>query len=195
MFGPLAGRKLKQVNHDELSFGLWKRETPDGRVLKPDEKVLAAGRYVTSDWEERMSRTRVVTDPTDKRLTPRETVVGVSLNGKSKAYPLASVRRLSPVVDTVGGVPILILVGDDRKSVRAFERVVDGQELQFFAKTGEAAVLIDGSTGSEWNFKGLAVRGALAGKQLRRIPVISDYWFDWTIYHPDTDVDLMLRPQ
>jgi hypothetical protein len=195
VLGPLAGRKLKQVIHDELSFGLWKRETPDGRVLKPDENTLTAGRYATSDWEERMSKTPVVTQPADKRLAARETIVGVSLNGKAKAYPLASVRQFSPVVDTVGGVPILIVVGEDRKSVRAFERTVDGKELQFFAKAGEAAGLLDSATGSGWNFKGQAVNGALAGKQLRKIPVINDYWFDWMIYHPGTDVDLMLRPQ
>ncbi|MBO0798145.1 MAG: DUF3179 domain-containing protein, partial [Blastocatellia bacterium] len=37
--GPLKGKKLIQVYHDEITFGLWKRENPRGRVLKPDERV------------------------------------------------------------------------------------------------------------------------------------------------------------
>jgi hypothetical protein len=28
----------------------------------------------------------------------------------------------------------------------------------------------------------------LVGKQLKRIAVLKDYWFDWKLYHPDTSV-------
>jgi len=37
--GPLKGKKLTQVYNDELTFALWKRENPQGRVLKPDDRV------------------------------------------------------------------------------------------------------------------------------------------------------------
>ena len=43
-------------------------------------------------------------------------------------------------------------------------------------------------TGTVWDFSGKALSGTLAGKQLKRIPVLKDYWFDWKIYHPDTAV-------
>ena len=39
--GPLKGKQLKQVFVDEISFAVWKREHPNGRVLRPDEKFKA----------------------------------------------------------------------------------------------------------------------------------------------------------
>ena len=49
--GPLKGHQLKQVFHDEISFAIWKREAPQGRVLKPVEHIAAANQYEPADWE------------------------------------------------------------------------------------------------------------------------------------------------
>jgi len=190
ILGPLKGRRLKEVEHDELSFGIWKTEKPQGRVLRPDEKILAAGEYAPANWEERMTRVRVVT-PTgsDQPLEARALVIGITLNNVSKAYPLSALQKQSPVIDTVGGVPILILIGQDNRSVRAFDRTVDGRKLEFFKKAGDDTLnLVDAETGSEWDFTGRATSGDLAGKQLQKISVLEDYWFDWQIYHPKTSI-------
>jgi hypothetical protein len=188
--GPLKGRKLKQVFSDELSFAVWRRERPGGRVLKPDERV--ARHYESADWEEQYAKLPVVTpqDPADP-LPPRTLVVGLTVNGAAKAYPVDDVRKQLLILDHLGGVPVFLTAGDDGKSVRAFERVVDGRTLEFFVKAGEspspvAGGLVDAETGSAWDFTGLAVSGPLAGKRLRKIPVLLDYWFDWKLYHPDT---------
>ena len=189
ILGPLKGQRLKLVSHDELSFGLWQSEKPQGRVLRPDEGVAAAGRYAPADWEERIGKMVVVTKPTDQRLEPRALIVGVSFNGRAKAYPLSALQKQSPIIDSVGDVSFLLVIGDDKKSVRAFERLVDGRLLEFFAKSDASPLrLVDAETGSEWDFTGKATSGPLAGKQLRKTAVLIDYWFDWKIYHPDTDV-------
>ena len=52
----------------------------------------------------------------------------------------------------------------------------------------DASQLIGTATGSIWDFRGRAISGPLAGRQLRKIMVLKDYWFDWKIYHPDTAV-------
>ena len=71
--------------------------------------------------------------------------------------------------------------------MRAFDRTIDGRKLEFFVKPNTSrVVLIDAETGSEWDFTGKAVAGPLAGKQLSKIPVLNDYWFDWKTYHPNT---------
>ena len=199
LHGPLQGRQLKPVFHDELSFAIWKRERPGGRVLKPDEKIatLAHG-YEAADWEQRVGRMRVVdgTD-VDKRLEPRTLVAGITVDGKSVAYPLSALQKQSPIIDVVSSVPIVIVLGEDNRSVRAFERTVNGQKLEFFIKSGELGglfkrgepiLLLDGETGSVWNFEGKAISGPLAGRQLKKIFVLEDYWFDWRIYHPDTSI-------
>lgn len=188
--GPLQGRQLKSVFHDEISFAIWKREQPQGRVLKPDERIAARDNYEAADWETRMGRMRVVdgTD-VDKRLAPRTLVIGITLDGKSVAYPLSALQQQSPIIDMVGSTAIVLTLGDDHRSVRAFERTVDGRRLEFFQKTdGAEFQLIDLETNSTWNFEGKAISGPLAGRQLRKVFVLEDYWFDWRLYHPDTRI-------
>lgn len=190
--GPLKGHQLKGVFHDEISYAIWKQEQPQGRVLKPDERIAAGNNYVPADWEEHVGRMRVVagTD-VDQRLAPRTLVIGIEIAGKAVAYPLLALQKQSPIIDMVGSVPIVLMLGEDNRSVRAFERTVDSRKLEFFQKTEKADAglqLIDAETGSTWNFEGRAVAGPLVGRQLKKLFVLEDYWFDWRIYHPDTTV-------
>jgi hypothetical protein len=190
ILGPLKGQRLRRVFHDELTFAVWKREQPAGRVLRPDEQIESAGKYPPADWDARMSKVPVATSKgLDPALEPRSLVVGVTAGGASKAYPFDAVVKQSPIMDTVGGVPIFIVAGEDKKSVRAYERTVDGRRLEFFVKADASPlVIVDAETGSEWDFSGRATTGPLAGKQLTKVAVLNDYWFDWKAYHPDTAV-------
>ena len=191
VLGPLKGHQLKPVFHDEISFALWKREKPQGRVLRPDERILAAEEYAPANWEERMARAPVLSQfkKAGQDLEPRATVIGIRLNGVAKAYPLTTLQKQSPIVDSIGGVPVVIVVGEDNRSVRAFESTVDGRKLEFFVKPGTSPLqLIDGENGSLWDFSGRATAGPLAGRQLKKVAVLEDYWFDWKAYNPRTSV-------
>ena len=193
ILGPLAGSQLRPVLHDELSFGLWKREKAHGRVLRPDEAVAQAGRYAPADWEQRMAKVPVTTSQQlDATVGPRTLIVGLSVNGASIAYPFDAILKQSPIIDSIAGTPIVIVLGDDQKSVRAYESSVDGRKLEFFVKQGTSPLrLVDAETGSEWDFSGRSVTGALSGKELKKISVLNDYWFDWKTYHPETKLYLL----
>ncbi len=41
-------------------------------------------------------------------LGPQDLVIGVAINGESKAYPVGPLNRREMVNDVVGGVPILV---------------------------------------------------------------------------------------
>ena len=186
--GPLQGRRLELVFHDEISFGLWKLEHPDGRVLRPDDS--APWREFSQDWEADTAKLPIVTptDPLDP-FGPREVIAGVRLHGAAKAWPLTAIQKQSPVLDSLAGTPLLLVVGEDGRSVRVFERTVDGRKLQLFARPdGPPLRLVDAETGSEWTFAGEAVSGPLAGKKLPKVFVLLDYWFDWKTYNPETAV-------
>lgn len=188
MHGPLKGKKLTQVFNDELTFAVWKRENRQGRVLKPDERVMR--KYEAADWEEEYAKLPVVTpmNPDDK-LPPRTLVAGLVVNGKAVAYPLPALEKQRLILDSIGSdsgvTPLFVVLGDDNKSVRAFERTVDGPTLEFFVKPETSPIqLTDVETATTWDFTGKAVSGPLAGKQLKKIFALKDYWFDWKIYHP-----------
>ncbi len=188
--GPLKGQRLRPVFHDELTFGLWRHEKPQGRILRPNEEVARAGKYAPANWEEGMANVPVTTSVAfGKSLEPRTLVIGLTLNGVSKAYPFEALVKQSPILDDVGGVPIFIVIGEDKRSVRAFERLVDGRKLEFFVKSNAAPLaLVDAETSSEWGFAGSATGGPLVGRQLKKVAVLNDYWFDWKTYHPTTTI-------
>jgi hypothetical protein len=192
LFGPLKGRRLDLVFHDEISFGDWKREHPRGRVLRPDDGV--PWREFSKDWEAETARlpVTVAARPGDL-LKPRDLVVGIRIRGAARAYPLDALRSQSPVLDEVGGAPVVLVVGEDGRSVRAFERRLDGRELSLFRKPGPLFRLVDAETGSEWSFAGEAVAGPLAGKRLAKVYALKDYWFDWRGYNPGTTVYALRR--
>jgi uncharacterized protein DUF3179 len=188
LFGPLKGKRLELVFHDEISFADWRREHPGGRVLRPDDS--APWRRFSENWEEETGKSPVVVpvkagDP----LKPREIVAGVRLGNQAKAYPLELLRQQSPVQDEIAGVPIVLVVLGDGRSVRAFQRNLDGRPLSLFAKPGSSPPrLVDAETGSEWDLTGAAVGGPLAGKKLAKVFVLKDYWFDWRAYNPGTGI-------
>jgi len=188
ILGPLKGRQLERVAFDEVSYALWKQENPRGLVLLADPKLEK--KYAEADWEIRMLRNPTVT-PVDSRdpLKPRDLVVGISVGEVDKAYPVQKLLTENPVTDALGRTPVLIVVGPDGRSVRCFERIVAGQTLDLFRKTGSSLFrLVDTQTGSEWDFSGKAVSGPLSGKSLPRMQTLKDYWFDWKLYHPRTSV-------
>ena len=188
--GPMTGQKLRSFFHDELTFGLWKQEQPNGRVLRPDEAIERAGKYASADWEQRMAKVPVAISATlDKSLEQRTLVVGIKVNNAARAYPFDAIVKQSPILDDLSGEPIVIVLGDDKKSVRAFQRTVDGRKLEFFVKPNVSPLrLTDAETGSEWDFTGKAISGAMNGKQLAKLYALNDYWFDWKAYNPNTSI-------
>jgi len=186
IFGPLRGSVLELAPNDELSFALWKQESPSGQVLAAvprDEKEY------DSKWEADVAKLPVVISFPGTELKSRDVVIGVELSGESRAYPLDTILKQSPIQDRVGGNPVLIVAGPDGKSVRAFESRVRDSDLEFFRKSGTPDfVLVDSTGNGEWNFKGCALSGPESGKCLQSLPAIKDYWFDWRNYHPSTTV-------
>jgi hypothetical protein len=186
--GQMKGRRLALVFHDEISFSTWKGERPDGKVLEPDQQT--ASLYADKDWEEEIRRMPTVTPKrADDPLAPRTLIIGITLNNEARAYPLTELQKHPAVLDTLGNTPLLIVLDKDKKSARAFDRGLDGRVLEFFAKPdSKSGQLVDAETASVWDFSGKCASGALQGKQLKKIYALSDFWFDWKLYNPQTSI-------
>lgn len=212
--GPLKGATLELVRNDELSFGLWRSESPEGLVLAADPRF--AGDYETKDWEAHIGKLPVSPKLKSGPVAPRETVVGIALNGEARAFPTAKIIQQSPLEDSVGGTPVLLVAGPDGVSIRAFVRRMPSQSqpAEFFKPVAEPAApsgapsqsasgnaaagkktsaqedwkLLDSATNSEWNFQGCATSGTAKGKCLEPVSFLKDYWFDWHNYHPHTSI-------
>jgi hypothetical protein len=182
--GPLKGTRLSLVSQDELTFALWKQETPKGTVLAPLPRDAAD--YETSGWEGEIAKLPTVIHASKGTLPDREIVVGIAMNGTARAFPIRRLTKESPVLlDEVGGKPIVLILGSDGKSIRTFSRQLGVDTLDFFGRSNPW-VLVDSNTLSEWNFEGCAVTGTFQGQCLEKIDGLKDFWFDWQHYHPQS---------
>jgi hypothetical protein len=131
LYGPLKGAALTLVLSDELSYGEWKAEMPDGKVLAPVPKYV---KEYDSKWEPEVTKYPVPFKFPGTELNPRDVVVGLEVDGPGRAYPWDALVKQSPVVDRVNGTPLLIAVGPDGKSFRVFVSRIDGKDAEFFLK-------------------------------------------------------------
>jgi len=131
IYGPLKGASLDLVLSDELTFGEWKSEFADGKVLAEVPKYV---KEYDSNWEPEVAKLPVVISFPGTELKSRDVVVGLKIDDASRAYPWETLVKQSPVVDHVHGTPLLVAVGPDGKSFRVFVSRIDGKDAEFFLK-------------------------------------------------------------
>ena len=173
-----------------LPFGLGKRKSLQAWCSR--QAPLYASEYEAKDWDVRMQREPTVIQFPEHGMQSRDLVLGIQTSGASRAFLYDRVIQEKLVKGYVGAQPVLIVVGPDGQSVRAFgDRIpgVDGVP-DFYRLTAKQSgvLLMDAATGSEWNFQGCAISGKAKGECLERIPMLKDYWFDWRNYNPKTTI-------
>jgi hypothetical protein len=131
-----------------------------------------------------------------KLLVSGDRVVGLSLGGQHRAYPLRFLVWHEVVNDTLGGVPIAVTYSPLSDSVAVFRRTVHGEVLEL----GVSGLLYDssllmydrrpGAAGeSLWSqLLARAVSGpeAAAGAVLATVPCSVTTWSDWRALRPET---------
>lgn len=119
-----------------------------------------------------------------------ELVIGLKLNGETKAYPLFIMVWHEIVNDKLGDTPVAITYCPLCFTNQVFERTLNGQEVEF-GTSGKLynsnLVMYDRLTDSYWSQAlGLAIKGELTGTQLKRIPFDIMKWEDWKSLYPDS---------
>ena len=87
-----------------------------------------------SNWEPEVAKLPVVISFPGTELKSRDVVVGLTNAGASRAYPWDTLVKQSPVMDHVGGTPLLVAVGPDGKSFRVFVSRVDGKDSRVLSE-------------------------------------------------------------
>src|SRR5262249_46586393 len=159
--------QLELIPSDELTFALWRKEQPQGQVLK--SAVPYEPEYDPKDWERHVEATRTVVDTSGTGIGPHQLMIGVTVDGGSKAYPIESILAAKLIQDRVEGSPIVLVVGADGASIRAFNSSLDEGAMLTFASGEGETVMRDAQTGSAWNFQGCAMEGKFAGRCLKQI--------------------------
>jgi hypothetical protein len=131
-----------------------------------------------------------------KVLVARDRVVGVSLRGGHRAYPLRFLAWHEVVNDTLSGEPIAVTYSPLCDSAAVFRRTVAGETLTF----GVSGLLLNsnlllydrrpgGAGESLWGqllARAIAGPGAAARHALEPLPLALTTWGEWLARHPDT---------
>ena len=135
-------------------------------------------------------------------LAPQEAVIALTVNGRSRAYPLRILIWHEIVNDVLGGRPIAVTYCPLCNAALVFDRRLGDQVLDF-GTTGKLRnsdlVMYDRQTQSWWQqFLGRAIVGALTGAELAMLPARLESWQRFSTRYPDGDVlvpnDPRLRP-
>ena len=118
-----------------------------------------------------------------------EEVLGMSLGGKSRAYPARFIAWHHIVNDTLGGRAVAVSYCSVCNSGVAYDPVVNGTRRLFnvFGLYRGVMAMIDPSTETIWShLAGEALLGPDKGKTLAVLPLVNTTWGDWKRLHPDT---------
>lgn len=137
-----------------------------------------------------------------KYVVSGDRVIGVTIGGESRAYPITLLSGHEIALDELGGVPIAVTYSPLGDSVAVYDRRVDGKTLDFGvsgllrnANLLMYDVVPEGDPAARpslWSqYEGRAIAGPLAGRELARVPgTCVTTWADWFATHPETTVTL-----
>ncbi len=165
MRGELKGTILETLPGTIMTWAAWKKAYPKTTVLGLDR---TAREFVKAFQE-----------------TPGRFVLGLRSIKSAKAYPFETLQEERVVNDMFEDAPIVILFDSESTGGRAFSRQLGEKTLKFVWKDG---TVMDGKTGSAWNFQGACEKGALKGERLKEIPAIPSFGKAWSQFYPKSKV-------
>ena len=188
--GALRGNRLEVVPSLITSWGEWKTEHADTKVLSAEEMGRKAEEIIDPYASYYTSGAAGVTGWSNENdlLEAKELVVGVQVGEEVRGYPFEVVHSSGLINDRLNDIPLLLAFVPDLQTVAVFRAEIDGQTLTF--SVGDAPGLVrDDQSGSLWEVQtGRAIEGSLAGNELPRLAAPLVYWFAWSDIHTNSDV-------
>ncbi len=128
-----------------------------------------------------------------------EPVIGLSVDGDARAYPLRILIWHEITNDVVGGIPVAVTYCPLCNAAIVFDRRMDGHTLSF-GTTGKLRhsdlVMYDRETESWWQqFLGEAIVGEMTGKALRVLPSRLESFGRFRERHPQGKVQVPGDPE
>ena len=170
--GRLKGMKLIEVPSRQVTLAQWLALHPRSLVMQGDPR--AADEYAKDYAFERGTSRKKLTGTDTLSWRDKSWVLGLTVNGSSKAYDWNRMRRERLVHDELGGVPIVLVLADDSASFFAFER--PDARTRFSLRRDS---LIAGD-------RAYALTGRGATGELVPLNVSQEFWHSWRTFQPAT---------
>lgn len=183
--GSAKGQQLVEIPSHQMTWAAWSSLHPGSDVMEPDPRFLSS--YTGLEAFEQGTSESTLTGRDTASWGEKSWVVGVLAGGQARAFDWNELVRARVIEDSVGGVPVVLLLGADGASFHAFDARPDaGGTTVSLEPTAEPDRFRDRATGALWHESGVALGGPQAGKQLKRLPAYQEFWHSWRTFHPQT---------
>jgi len=183
--GPKRGARLTRLPSTTTEWGYWRMLHPESTAYN----LFDGKKYPVVDLPHGVSQGAADSlNHVDPRLPKDTRVLGVEVGDMTKAYPLDVHVERACFTDEVAGRPIAVFWYGPTRSAVAFDAMLDGQKLTFYADSisPETAPFKDKETGTRWTIAGRGIDGRLRGKELTWVPSIQSRWYAWSGEYPQT---------
>ena len=198
--GEFEGQRLEPLPATLTEWASWRETHPETLVL--DQGGQQRDRYASYYSAESagvLGRTQE-----DDRLGLKEFVLGLQLDGLTRAYPFRYLNDRPVLNDRLGETELVVVFDREGGSGLIFDRTVGERVLTFEAVAMTEQDLVgrvsprmrDAETSTLWSgVTGEAIAGPLAGERLRQLPAFAVFWFAWADFYPGADIfDPSLSP-
>jgi hypothetical protein len=170
--GPRRGKTLAEIPSRQVTLAQWLALHPRSLVMQPDSTMR--DKYAKDfDYETGISR-KTLTGTDTISWREKAWVVGLTVNGESRAYDWNRLRREGVVNDVLGGRPIVLALASDRASFFAFERPASA--IRFALRTDSLV-----AAGQAFALSGRGDTGVL-----KPVSASQEFWHSWRTFHPGT---------
>jgi hypothetical protein len=170
--GPAKGKALIEIPSRQVKLSEWLAIHPNSLIMQADS-ALASNYSDSTGYETGKSR-KPLTGTDTASWHDKSWVVGITVNGQSKAYDWNRLRRENCVNDVVGGKPIVLALASDKASFFAFVRP---NSATSFAVRNDSLV----AGGTAYAFSGQGAAGTL-----EPVNASQEFWHSWRSFQPAT---------
>jgi hypothetical protein len=190
--GPKKGERLRPVPTLMSDWGYWLRRYPQNVAYHMFDKYQPVPLPVKANEDSARSRGRP-----DPRLPAEANVLGVTVAGAARAYPLEAVEKAGLVRDSLGSQDVVVLWHGATRTAAAYRPVAEPPKKDSTSSRpvtlardnkDKDAPFVDRETGSRWDVAGRAVAGALTGWTLEWLDGTQAKWFAWAAEYPQTTI-------
>jgi len=174
--GKLKGEVLPEVESFQLTLAKLFQLYPDAQVMQPDLTALADLKYDTLGKYEYGRSKGDLTRTDSLSWQDKSWVVGVEVEGVSKAYDWNQLKAERVLNDKIKNTAIVIALAVDNQSYAVFKR---SDTAQFSVRND---TLVAGL--QVFDFSGRALQD---GESLQRINAYQEFWHSWRTFHPHTE--------
>jgi hypothetical protein len=171
--GTRKGMRLPELFSEQDELANWISRYPHTLIMQEDEAFR--DKYDTTLLYEKGKSRKKLTGTDSSSWGRKSWVIGVQAGGKSRAYDWNQLTERRMLEDTLGGVPLIVVVSADSSGFYALR------------KPGAASVVrIEGDIlrvdGKSYRLDG---RGMDTTGKLSRLPAYQEFWHSWRQFHPE----------